>query len=120
MNPTPLAVPNAIRKQITKFEQAEHVHRQLLYDLMSSIYEYILVLTSHARNHNETVADFRCRTSEAQSNTDYRFTTNADSLLLHIHTRLELIFLNGLRLFKPDVSIFDHFLRIRIETSACK
>lgn len=120
MNSTPIAVPTAIKKQVTKFEQAEHVHRQLLYDLMSSIYEYIFVLTSYARNRNKTVTELGCRTSEAQTNTNYRLTTNADSLLLHIHSRLELIFLNGLRVFKPDVSIFDHSLRIRIEISACK
>lgn len=96
-------VPNATKK-ITKFEQAEHVHRQLLYDLMSSIYEYILILTSHARNNSETVAETGFRTSEAHTSTDNRITPNVESLLLHIHSCLEQIFLNGLRIFKPDVS----------------
>lgn len=98
---------NATKKQITKFEQAEYVHRQLLYDLMSSIYEYILVLTSQAQNNSKTIADAGYKTSETQSSVDYRLTPNIESLLLHIHSCLEQIFLNGLRIFKlSDVSIF--------------
>lgn len=96
---------NATKKQ-TKFEQAEYTHRQLLYDLMSSIYEYILVLTSQAQNNTKAFADAGYKTSETQLSGDYRLTPNVESLLLHIHSCLEQIFLNGLRIFKPDVSIF--------------
>lgn len=96
---------NATKKQITKFEQTEYVHRQLLYDLMSSIYEYILVLTSQAQNNSKTIADTGYKTSETQANVGYRLTPNVESLLLHIHSCFEQIFLNGLRIFKPDVSI---------------
>lgn len=115
----PVAPSSAIKKQITKFEQAEHVHRQLLYDLMSSIYEYMLVLTANAQNNNETSAtttttttitatttETRFKTNEAHTSSDNnRLTPNIESLLLHIHSCLEQIFLNGLRIFKPDVSI---------------
>ncbi|XP_031628160.1 run domain Beclin-1-interacting and cysteine-rich domain-containing protein [Contarinia nasturtii] len=100
-----LIVPNATKKQITKFEEAEHIHRQLLYDLMSSIYEYILILTSQAKINYETVAETGHRTSETpHTSTDNRLTSNVESLLLHIHSCLEQIFLNGLRIFKPDKS----------------
>lgn len=117
MNSTPLAGPvpvqSATKKQITKFEQAEHVHRQLLYDLMSSIYEYMLVLKSNAQSNSETAtatttsADTGFRTSEAHASTDNnRLTPNVESLLLHIQEKIEQIFLNGLRIFKPsDVSV---------------
>lgn len=81
---------NANKKQITKFEQSEWVHRRLLYDLMSSIYEFILVSNS---------GNTECRT------TDYRLSPNAESQILHIHACFEQVFLNGLRIFKPDVSI---------------
>lgn len=96
---------NAIKKPINKFEQAESVHRHLLYDLMSSIYEYILVLTSQAQNNSEALAYAGHRTSESHTSADNRLTPNVESLLLHIHSCLEQIFLNGLRIFKPDVSI---------------
>lgn len=98
--------PNAVKKQITKFEQAEHIHRQLLYDLMSSIYEYILILTSNAQNNYETETETGHRTNVEAPHTsaDNRLTSNVESLLLHIHSCLEQIFLNGLRIFKPDVS----------------
>lgn len=89
------------KKQITKFEQAECVHRQLLYDLMSATYEYILILTSV---RHETTAEMGLRANEAHASTDYRLTPNGESLLLHIHSCLEQIFLNGLHIFKPDVS----------------
>lgn len=87
------AVQSATKKQITKFEQAEHMHRQLLYDLMSSVYEYILVLT-----------DTGFQTNDTHTNPDFRFTPNIESLLIHVNSCLEQIFLNGLRIFKPDVS----------------
>lgn len=115
MNSTPLtgsvAPPfSAIKKQITKFEQAEHVHRQLLYDLMSSIYEYLLLLTSNARNNNETAttteSGFRANEPHTSTQDNNRLTPNVESLLLHIQSCLEQIFLNGLRIFKPDVSIY--------------
>lgn len=100
------AVPSAAKKQITKFEQAEHVHRQLLYDLMSSIYEYILVLTSHQKNSGDAiVTETGFQTNDTHTSTDFRFTPNIESLLIHINSCLEQIFLNGLRIFKPDVSI---------------
>lgn len=96
---------NATKKQITKFEQAEYVHRQLLYDLMSSIYEFILILTSHVPNSSDNEAAVGLKTSEPHASNDYRQTPNIESLLIHIHSCLEQIFLNGLRVFKPDVSI---------------
>lgn len=105
------AVPtSATKKQITKFEQAEHVHRQLLYDLMSSIYEYVLVLTSYQNknsgNTTTTVTETGFQTNDTHTNTDtLRLTPNIESLLIHINVCLEQIFLNGLRIFKPDVSI---------------
>lgn len=95
----------ATTKKIIKYVQAEHVHRQLLYDLMSSIYEYIVILTTQVNTNDDTVArtaKLGHQTSEA--NIDYRLTPNVESLLLHIHSCLEQIFLNGLRIFKPDVS----------------
>lgn len=100
---------NATKKPITKFEQAECVHRQLLYDLMSSIYEYILVLTSQAQTNSETLGLVGHKTNESYTSADYRLTPNLESLLLHIHSCLEQIFLNGLRIFKPDVSMFNYF-----------
>lgn len=120
MNSTPLAGPVAppfsvIKKQITKFEQAEHVHRQLLYDLMSSIYEYLLLLTSNAKNNNEiaatTESGFRANEAHTSTQDNNRLTPNVESLLLHIQSCLEQIFLNGLRIFKPDVSILRFVLR---------
>lgn len=94
---------NATKKQITKFEQAEYVHRQLLYNLMSSIYEFIL--TSQAPKNSDKVATYGSQTSEAHTtNDDYRQIPNIETLLIHIHSCLEQIFLNGLRIFKPDVS----------------
>lgn len=94
---------NATKKQITKFEQAEYVHRQLLYNLMSSIYEFIL--TSQAPKNSDKVATDGSQTSEAHTtNDDYRQIPNIETLLIHIHSCLEQIFLNGLRIFKPDVS----------------
>lgn len=106
---------NATKKQITKFEQAEYVHRQLLYNLMSSIYEFIL--TSQAPKNSDKVATDGSQTSETHTTTDdYRQIPNIETLLIHIHSCLEQIFLNGLRIFKPDVSIqafvaLCHFLR---------
>lgn len=97
---------NASRKQITKFEQAEYVHRQLLYDLMSSIYEFILILTSNAPNSCDDVTAVGLKASASQAANDYHHTPNVESLLIHIHSCLEQIFLNGLRILKPDVSIF--------------
>lgn len=95
------AMPSATKKQITKFEQAEHQHRQLLYDLMSSIYEYLVVLTTHRKNSGDT----EFQTNDSHTNIDFRFTSNIESLLIHVNSCLEQIFLNGLRIFKPDVSI---------------
>lgn len=113
-NPANAVPASATKKQISKFEQAEHVHRQLLYDLMSSIYEYVVVLTSH-RNKNSglidtvataTVTETGFQTTDTHTNTDtHRLTPNIESLLIHINSCLEHIFLNGLRIFKPDVSI---------------
>lgn len=107
MNATSLegsSAQNATKKQITKFEQAEHIHRQLLYDLMSSIYEYDLILVTHTRHNSDTVLDVGSKKNEAHTSADYRLTPNIESLLLHIQSCLEQIFLNGLRIFKPDVS----------------
>lgn len=107
MNSTPLpapgtaAVPSSAKKQITKFEQAEHVHRQLLYDLMSSIYEYILVLASHQKSSDET----GFQSNDTHAHVDFRLTPNLESLIIHVNSCLEQIFLNGLRISKPDVSI---------------
>lgn len=101
---------SATKKQITKFEQAEHVHRQLLYDLMSSIYEYVVVLTSH-RNKTSGIGTVTTETGFQTNDTHHtntdtlRLTPNIESLLIHINSCLEQIFLNGLRIFKPDVSI---------------
>lgn len=106
MDSTPVAgsnAQNATKKQITKFEQVEYVHRQRLYDLMSSIYEYILILTS--QNNSKTIAHAGYKTKQTNASVDNRLTPNVESLLLHIHSCLEQIFLNGLRIFKPDVSI---------------
>lgn len=95
------AQPSSTKKQITKFEQAEHVHRQLLYDLMSSIYEYLLVFTSsHQKSSDET----GLQANDTHTYTDFRFTPNLESLLIHLNSCLEQIFLNGLRIFKPDKS----------------
>lgn len=101
---------SASKKQITKFEQAEHVHRQLLYDLMSSIYEYVVVLTSYrSKNSGDTattVTETGFQTNDTHTTADtLRFTPNIESLLININLCLEQIFLNGLRIFKPDVSI---------------
>lgn len=119
MDSTPLAGCVAVssataKKQITKFEKAEHVNRQLLYDLMSSIYEYLLVLPSNTKTSCETAAtttttsttaETGFRANEAHASADNnRLMPNVESLLLHIHDRLEQIFLNGLRIVKPDVS----------------
>lgn len=86
---------NTSKKHITKFEQVEWVHRRLLYDLMSSVYEFILISNStgnaESRNVNAT-------------GTDYRLSPNAESQLMHVHLCLEQIFLSGLRIYKPDVS----------------
>lgn len=107
-----VAPTSATKKQITKFEQAEHVHRQLLYDLMSSIYEYVLVLTSYQNKNSgdtaaTTVTETGFQTNDTHTNTDtLRLTPNIESLLIHINLCLEQIFLNGLRIFKPDVSIY--------------
>lgn len=85
---------NSTKDYITPF-QREIVHRKLLYDLMSSIYEYLLIC-----NENDTN-----RKSEGNtSNGTVPSTPNMDILLLNIHSCLEQIFLNGLRLFKLDVS----------------
>lgn len=105
-----VAPTSATKKQITKFEQAEHVHRQLLYDLMSSIYEYVLVLTSYQSKSSgdtaTTVTETGFQTNDTHTHTDtLRLTPNIESLLIHINLCLEHIFLNGLRIFKPDVSI---------------
>lgn len=116
----PHSMQNVSKKQITKFEQAESVHRQLLYDLMSSIYEFVLILTSHAPSTSDKVTTTELKTSEAQASYDYRHQTpNVESLLIHIHSCLEQIFLNGLRIFKPDVSrpTVCHFPQIHIASS---
>lgn len=78
---------NANKKQITRFEQCEWVHRRLLYDLMSSVYEFILV-------DNGTLS----------KDSDHLSTSSAESQLLNVHAILERIFLNGFRILKPDVS----------------
>lgn len=96
------AVPSSTKKQISKFEQAEHVHRQLLYDLMSSIYEYLLVLISSHQKSDETGYH---QTNDTHTSSDVRFTPNLESLLIQVNSCLEQIFLNGLRISKPDVSI---------------
>lgn len=111
--------PNATKKQITKFEQAEYVHRQLLYDLMSSIYEFILILTSHAPNSSDNVAAVGLKTGEPHASNDYRQSPNIESLLIHIHSCLEQIFLNGLRVFKPDVSIMNISRLLSLSTEHC-
>lgn len=78
---------NANKKQITRFEQCEWIHRRLLYDLMSSVYEFILV-------------DYGTLSKES----DHRLSSSAESQLLNVHACLEQIFLNGFRILKPDVS----------------
>lgn len=88
---------NSSKKQTTKFEKIENVHRQLLYELMSAIYEYDLVSMCNSSTQN------------SGKNTNFKSTT-IDSLLIHIHTRFELIFSNGFRIFKPDVSFCFYLL----------
>lgn len=69
-------------------------------------YEFILILTSHVPNSSDNEAAVGLKTSEPHASNDYRQTPNIESLLIHIHSCLEQIFLNGLRVFKPDVSIW--------------
>lgn len=78
-------------KQNTKFEQIEHEHRQLLQELMSAIYEYILISSHESPEPTEPT------TEKCQSNA-------VNSLLIHINNVLEIVFVNGLRIRKPDVS----------------
>lgn len=77
-------------KQSTKFELIECEHRQLLQEFMSAIYEYILV-SSHES------------ATQAAITTDKYYSSATNSLLIHINNVLELIFVNGLRIVKPDV-----------------
>lgn len=77
----------------TKFGRAENLHRKLLYNLMSTIYEYILVTApSTPTNVMEVCSDMEANKT-------------ISVLLVHIHDCLEQIFLNGLRIYKPDVSL---------------
>lgn len=80
------------RNIYTIFERAENVHRKLLYDLMSSVYEYIL-LTPVPRESNP----------ETSTSVLSKYSSN-ESLFVRVHRCVEQIFLNGLRLHKPDVS----------------
>lgn len=84
-------------KQNTKFEQIEHEHRQLLQELMSAIYEYILISSHESSEQTESA------TEKLQSNA-------VNSLLIHINNVLEIVFINGLRIRKPDVSDCVHIL----------
>lgn len=79
---------SASRSLFTIFGRAENVHRKLLYELMSTVHEYLVVTVQ----------------SNAASVVDQRTSATDESLFLRIHRSIEQIFLNGLRLFKPDVS----------------
>lgn len=87
---------SASNKQTTKFKQSEWIHQRLLYDLMSSIYEFLLISSSTSSSSS---------TSPNQKGGFFNLSTSAESQLLQVHTCLEQIFLNGLRIKKPDVSI---------------
>lgn len=80
------------RSLFTIFGRAENVHRKLLYELMSTVHEYLVVTIQ------STTSD------TAVSVVDQRTTAADESLFVRIHRCVEQIFLNGLRLFKPDVS----------------
>lgn len=80
-------------KQNTKFEQIEHEHRQLLQEFMSAIFEYILI-----SSHDSSIP--------AKSTPEKHQSTAISSLLIHINNVLEQIFIQGLRIIKPDVSSF--------------
>lgn len=92
----------------TKFERTENVHRKILYDLMSSIYEYLLISTSE-NSHDIDNKKYDENEKNAR-NGSMAPTSTTEKLLLRIHKCIEQIFLNGLRLFKPDVSCDDGIL----------
>lgn len=82
------------RSLFTIFGRAENVHRKLLYELMSTVHEYlvrIVVPTDGDRNDASVVGQQRIATEE--------------SLFLRIHRCMEQILVNGLRMCKPDVSV---------------
>lgn len=84
-------------KQSTKFELIDCEHRQLLQEFMSAIYEYILV-SSHES------------TAQVATAAEKYYSSATNSLLIHINNVLELIFVNGLRIIKPDVSIWNWWI----------
>lgn len=80
------------RSLFTIFGRAENVHRKLLYELMSTVHEYLVVtVQSDAGKNAACVVVHRKMATE-------------ESLFVRIHRCVEQIFLNGLRVFKPDVS----------------
>lgn len=88
---------NASRNFYTIFGRAEIVHRKLLYDLMSSVHEYILL--SETETNQEV--------NENKSTSPQTYYNSTEWLFMRIHRCIEQIFLNGLRLFKPDVSYLN-------------
>lgn len=82
----------ASRSLYTIFGRAENVHRKLLYELMSTVHEYlVLTVQSDAGQNAASVAVQRTIAAD-------------ESIFVRIHRCVEQIFLNGLRVFKPDVS----------------
>lgn len=84
---------SASRSLFTIFGRAENVHRKLLYELMSTVHEYLvrIVVHSEAERNAAPVVDQR------------RFAAE-ETLFIRIHRCVEQILVNGLRIFKPDVS----------------
>lgn len=80
------------RSLFTIFGRAENVHRKLLYELMSTVHEYLVVTVRSDAGPNAT------------SVAAHRTIAADESLFERIHRSVEQIFLNGLRVFKPDVS----------------
>lgn len=81
------------RSLFTIFGRAENVHRKLLYELMSTVHEYLVVTVQLDTVVQNTTFIIDQRTSATD-----------ESLFVRIHHCVEQIFLNGLRMFKPDVS----------------
>lgn len=84
------------RSLFTIFGRAENVHRKLLYELMSTVYEYLVVTVEPVTVANAAAA--------AAVVVDQQTFHSNESLFIRIHRCVEQIFLNGLRMFKPDVS----------------
>lgn len=100
----------------TTFSRAHCEHRQLLINVKQTIES--LFLNRATSSHQPTTSSSPSLTTDGLLLLSSTVDELGDNVLLRLHSAIEVIFINGLRIYKPDVS-FIAFLCFFFKLKLC-